>query len=136
EFLQAAWAGAAQGAVAPVDVAGADQSAAGGFLTVAELRAAALEQDQGFWSVTALVSDDELLPDAATLRATLGVAQTFSGDIEAMVAHTRVRLAEGWHAVVLTDGPGSARRLAELTTEAGLTASVADGPLPADLAPG
>lgn len=136
EFLQAAWAGAAQGAVAPVDVAGADQSAAGGFLTVAELRAAALEQGQGFWSVTALVSDDELLPDAATLRATLGIPQTFSGDIEAMVAHTRVRLAEGWHAVVLTDGPGSARRLAELNAEAGLTASVVDGPLPADLAPG
>ncbi|MDX2341064.1 transcription-repair coupling factor [Micrococcus sp. M4NT] len=131
EFLHAAWAGAAQGAAAPVDLAELDQSAAGGFLSVAELREESLTRRQGFWSTTALSSDEELLPDAATLRSSLGVPKTFAGDMAAMVAHTRTRLAEGWHAVLLTDGPGSARRVAELHADAGLTASVVTGPVPA-----
>ncbi|MDY6054820.1 transcription-repair coupling factor [Micrococcus sp.] len=129
EFLRAAWAGTAQGAEAPVDLAEADQSAAGGFLTLAELRAEALDRHQGHWSTTALAPDDELLPEAGALRAALGVPTTFGGDMSAMVEHTRARLAEGWRAVVLTDGPGSARRVAELHSDAGLTASVLAGPV-------
>ena len=136
EFLAAAWAGAAQGAEAPVDLGGQDQSAAGGFLTLTELREAALERGQGHWSTTALSPDDELLPDAATLRSGLGSPTTFGGDMDAMVRLTRGRLEDGWSVVLLTDGPGSARRLAELHADAGLTASVLTGPVDADPAPG
>ncbi|MCG7421539.1 transcription-repair coupling factor [Micrococcus sp. ACRRV] len=135
EFLAAAWAGAAQGAQAPVDL-GADQSAAGGFLTLAEMREAVLEERQGHWSTTALSPDAELLPDASALRSSLGVPTTFGGDMEAMVRFTRERLADGWSVVLLTDGPGSARRLAELHADAGLTASVLDGPVDPAPAPG
>ncbi|PNL17496.1 transcription-repair coupling factor [Micrococcus sp. FDAARGOS_333] len=131
EFLHAAWAGAAHGASAPVDITSADQEDAGGFLTLARLREETLERGQGHWSTTALNPDDELLPEASTLRAGMGVPRTFGGDVAALVGALQERTQDGWSVVVLTDGPGSARRLAELASEGGVTASSVDGPLPA-----
>ncbi|XNZ00582.1 transcription-repair coupling factor [Micrococcus luteus] len=132
EFLQAAWAGAAHGASAPVDLTSADQADAGGFLTLARLREETLERGQGHWSTTALNPDDELLPDASTLRAGLGVPRTFGGDVAALVSALHERVRDGWSVVVLTDGPGSARRFTEVLSEGGLTASTFEGPVPAN----
>jgi len=131
EFLHAAWAGAAHGASAPVDITEADQADAGGFLTLARLREETLERGQGHWSTTALNPDDELLPDASTLRAGLGVPRTFGGDVSALVSALHERVRDGWSVVVLTDGPGSARRLTEVLSEGGLTASTFEGTVPA-----
>ena len=131
EFLHAAWAGAAHGASAPVDITAADQADAGGFLTLARFREQTLERGQGCWSTTALNPDDELLPEASTLRAGLGVPRTFGGDIGALVSALQERTRDGWSVVVLTDGPGSARRLLEVVSEGGLTASTFAGSVPA-----
>ncbi|QCU78617.1 transcription-repair coupling factor [Citricoccus sp. SGAir0253] len=144
EFLTAAWASASQGGAAPVDVAalagagtgpGAGQAGAGGFATLAETRATALGRFQGWWQLTALGADVELLPDASALRTGLTEPRGFHGDVDAMVAHVRQRCAEGWQAVVATDGPGPARRLSELLGEAGLPAVVVDA-VPAEPQPG
>ena len=146
EFLQAAWAGAAHGAQAPVDVGGAearadvdDQAAAGGFLTTAQLREQVLEAGQGFWSTTSLHSadtgdeaDGAELAEADALRSQLSAPMSFGGDMSAFVARIRARLDDGWRSLVLTDGPGSARRLAELFSEEGVTAATFSGAAPAD----
>ncbi|MDO5633343.1 MAG: transcription-repair coupling factor [Micrococcus sp.] len=136
EFLHAAWAGAAHGASAPVDITSADQAEAGGFLTLTQLREQTLEHGQGFWSTTVLSPDNELLPDASTLRSGLAAPMAFGGDMEALVAKARERVADRWHCVVLTDGPGSARRLAEVFSDAGLTAGGLGEQVPGHPEPG
>ncbi|MEV4900692.1 transcription-repair coupling factor [Citricoccus sp. NPDC055426] len=132
EFLQAAWATASMGGAAPVDVStalGTDasgQSDAGGFATLAETRTAAQRRFQGWWQLTSLGTDVELLPEASALRTALAEPQGFAGDVDAMTAHVVSRCRDGWQAVVATDGAGPARRLAELFGEAGLPAVVVD----------
>ncbi|MCT2089016.1 transcription-repair coupling factor [Micrococcus terreus] len=129
EFLTAAWATAGQGGAAPVDMAqvfGEGQSGAGGFATLAETRNQSLARHQGWWQMTSLGADTELLADASSLRTALREPQGFSADVEAMIAHVSQRTSEGWQCVVVTDGPGPARRLAELFGEAGITAVSVD----------
>ncbi|WP_396179316.1 transcription-repair coupling factor [Citricoccus sp.] len=135
EFLQAAWATAAMGGTAPVDISSGaagpgsgpgGQADAGGFATLAETRTAALHRFQGWWQLTSLGTDVELLPDASALRTSLTEPRGFAGDVEAMTRHVAERCQDGWQAVVATDGPGPARRLAELFGEAGLAAVVVD----------
>ncbi|HRO30464.1 MULTISPECIES: transcription-repair coupling factor [Micrococcaceae] len=145
EFLTAAWASASQGGAAPVDIAalggaagsGPDtgQAGAGGFATLAETRATALGRFQGWWQLTALGADVELLPDASALRTAFTEPRGFHGDVDAMIQHVSQRCAEGWQAVVATDGPGPARRLAELLGESGLPAVVVET-VPAEPQPG
>ncbi|MEO9248361.1 transcription-repair coupling factor [Citricoccus nitrophenolicus] len=127
EFLQAAWATASMGGAAPVDLStGEGQAGAGGFATLAETRTAAQHRFQGWWQLTSLGTDVELLPDASALRTGLAEPQGFAGDVDAMTAHVVSRCRDGWQAVVATDGAGPARRLAELFGEAGLPAVVVD----------
>lgn len=135
EFLAAAWATASMGGSAPVDLGAAagssatgmeGQAGAGGFATLAETRTASQQRFQGWWQLTSLGTDVELLPEASALRTALAEPQGFSGDVDAMTAHVVSRCQDGWQAVVATDGAGPARRLAELFSEAGLPAVVVD----------
>ncbi|MFC7403009.1 transcription-repair coupling factor [Citricoccus sp. GCM10030269] len=153
EFLSAAWATASQGGAAPVDLSNAvtaalgmhtaenggsdsaGQAGAGGFATLAETRTAALRRFQGWWQLTALGADVELLPDASALRTTLAEPQGFAGDVEAMKDHVAGLCRDGWQVVIATDGPGPARRLAELFGEAELPAVVVDA-VPEEPQPG
>src|SRR5690606_20399997 len=91
EFLTAAWASASRGGAAPVDVAALGtaaedgQAGAGGFATLAETRTTALNRFQGWWQITALGADVDLLPDASALRTGFTEPRGFHGDVEAMI---------------------------------------------------
>lgn len=127
EFLEAAWAAAGEGLAAPVE----NQQEAGGFATLGDTRALALEQDQGWWQFTTFELDDTV--DATALASGFTAPAQFAGDMSAMMEHMGSRMRDQWSIIVATHGPGPARRLAELFLEQGHTATVVDAVV--DVAP-
>lgn len=113
EFLEAAWAAAGEGLAAPVE----NQQEAGGFATLGDTRALALDNDQGWWQFTALGMDETF--DATALSTGFTSPTQFSGDIPALMDHVDNRMRDQWAIVVATHGPGPARRLTELFSEQG-----------------
>lgn len=120
EFLEAAWAAAGEGLAAPVE----NQQEAGGFATLGDTRAQALERDQGWWQFTAFELDEAL--DTTVLRSDFNAPAQFAGDVPALMEHVGDRLKNQWSIAVATHGPGPARRLAELFLEQGHTATVVE----------
>ncbi|WP_431521159.1 transcription-repair coupling factor [Citricoccus muralis] len=122
EFLEAAWASAAGGGSVPID----HQQQAGGFASLAEARALAHLRDQGWWQLSSLETDTELLPEVDSLTTGFRAPIQFTGDVQPMIDLVRQRMEQQWCVVVATDGTGSARRIAEMMLEAGITASLVD----------
>ncbi len=141
EFLEASWVGASAGSAVPVDL----QSVLGtaSYWPLAQVREHALSAGRPWWSLTGFLSDTELAAygdapadDEQPAEAlALGVAEVepFRGDTEAAVAALRGWAADGWRVVVVTDGPGLARRVQEVLADAGVAASLE--PVREDLAP-
>ncbi|MGL4175748.1 MAG: transcription-repair coupling factor, partial [Dermatophilaceae bacterium] len=123
EFLQAGWVGAVGGAAAPIDLEGILGTAS--FRTVAELRAQARELgirwcDLTPFGVTELgdVLDTDIdidIDDSVDLG--LAVSPSFRGDTEAAVAELRRLVAAQWSVLAVTEGPGLAKRVAEVLAE-------------------
>ncbi|MGL5912040.1 MAG: CarD family transcriptional regulator, partial [Phycicoccus sp.] len=137
EFLQAGWVGAVGGAAVPIDLEGILGTAS--FRTVAELRAQARElgirwcdltpfgavggtgdvrgaRDSGSGPGASLDVDDILVVDD-TIDLGLAVSPSFRGDTEAAVAELRGLVSDGWSVLAVTEGPGLAKRVAEVLAE-------------------
>ena len=148
EFLVASWASAASGGEAPVDLGGS------AFQPIETIREAAAELGVAWWTLAPFgVTDDpaaEADPDA---RPDSGVpalagpggelagdsqphpfgitidaspAAAYRGDATRMIADVRQWLADGWRVVLVTEGHGPARRLAEVLRDEGFGARVGD----------
>ncbi|MGL5816915.1 MAG: DEAD/DEAH box helicase, partial [Phycicoccus sp.] len=128
EFLQAGWVGAVGGAAVPIDLEGILGTAS--FRTVAELRAQARELGIRWCDLTpfgvaggvgaasgAGTEADDLLDVDDTLDLGLAVSPSFRGDTEAAVAELRGLVAGGWSVLAVTEGPGLAKRVAEVLAE-------------------
>jgi transcription-repair coupling factor (superfamily II helicase) len=114
EFLQAAWAGAASGGKAPIDLTAA------ALRPLADVRARAVELAIPWWSVSPLAAtvegptpedlemDDEVLVIDATS------APSYRGDTQAVVADVKGWLADGWRVLFTTAGHGPAQRIVEV----------------------
>ena len=108
EFLAASWSAAAEGGRAPVDLAGS------AYRALADVRAAALDRDLGWWTLSAFSDDPE------SLRIEAGENEVFRGDTARAVAAVADAVAEGWTAVLVADTPGRAARMTEILAEADL----------------
>src|SRR5690606_28317496 len=122
EFLQAGWANAAAGNQVPVDLE--EVLGTGAYWSVAETREHALETGRGWWTLTSFGGDvelDDLRDDdgdrAVQLRVTSTVVDSYRSDVARVVADVRGWLDEGHHVVVALEGPGLARRVAEVLSE-------------------
>jgi transcription-repair coupling factor (superfamily II helicase) len=125
EFLQAAWAGAASGGKAPIDLAAA------ALRPLVDVRARAHELSIPWWSISPLASvvedgtgtvedgtgtvDDEASSaDGDVLVVDATAAESYRSDTQAVVADVKGWLAEGWRVLFTTAGHGPAQRIVEV----------------------
>ncbi|WP_432537695.1 transcription-repair coupling factor [Kineococcus arenarius] len=122
EFLDAAWMNAAAGGQAPVDLG------ASSFWTLAQVRAHAEATGRPWWSVTSLVSDDDLrdLEDTRVLRVGARDVVSYRGETEKALADLRELASAGWRIVVTTEGHGPAKRLVEVLSGEDVPARLVD----------
>ncbi len=140
EFLEASWLGAASGGQVPIDLGGAAMR------PIAEARALAASLELPWWTITPFAPagdgtgpgdgepagyrDGEPTPFPLSAQP----APSYRGDTGRAVPDIRRWLADGWRVVLVTEGHGPAKRLAELLRGEGLGA--ADGDLPRQPEPG
>ncbi len=145
EFLEASWVNAAAGGDVPIDLGEA------AIRPIAAAREAAAALELPWWTITPFASaqptdlrtsgggrggaPDEVLggtrgaePPVGTFPISAQPAPGYRGDTRQAVADIRQWLAADWRVVLVTEGHGPARRLAELLRSEGLGAR--DGDLP------
>ncbi|HET7304424.1 MAG TPA: transcription-repair coupling factor [Segeticoccus sp.] len=122
EFLEASWANAAAGNNVPVDLQGVLGTAS--YWTLAELREHALATDRPWWSLTSFASDADLAEfvdddesDAERITIESRDVDAYRGDTERAIRDFRQWVTDGWRTLVVTDGPGLARRVGEVLGE-------------------
>ena len=147
EFLEASWAGAAVGGVAPIDLGAASLH------SLADVRDAARSKGLPWWSVSSFTVDTELsqfaelpfgfdpkdpenavsagLESDDTETVQIEAAPEFRGETARALDEIRTWLREGWSVSLLTEGPGPAARLVEVLGAADLGARLETG-LPGD----
>jgi transcription-repair coupling factor (superfamily II helicase) len=138
EFLEASWASAASGGEAPVDLGGS------AFQPIEKIREAAAELGVAWWTLAPFgVTDDaevggegaerqdgestgqgQLHPFGITIEASPATA--YRGETSRMLEDVRQWLAEGWRVVLVTEGHGPAKRLAEVLRGEGFGARTGD----------
>ena len=111
EFLDAGWANAASGNSVPIDLQAVLGTAS--FRTLAEVRAQARELGVRWLDLTPFAGDEE----GETIDLGLAPSPTFRGDTEEAVAELRRLVADHWSVVAATEGPGLAKRVAEVLAE-------------------
>ena len=128
EFLQASWAAAATAdGAAPIDLQNALGTASS--WSLGEMRGHALTSGRPWWSLTAFVADEELADDAGadadpgedeqvrTIVVPSTPVEAYRSDAESVARDVRSWVAEGRRVVLSPDGPGMARRVAEILGE-------------------
>ncbi|WP_392544545.1 transcription-repair coupling factor [Oryzobacter telluris] len=119
EFLEAGWANAASGNAVPIDLQAVLGTAS--FRTIAELRDQARDLGVRWLDLTPFTADE--LDD--TLDLGLEASPTFRGNTEEAVAELQRLVADDWTVLVATEGPGLAKRVAEVLGEHGVAARLA-----------
>ncbi|WP_347352495.1 transcription-repair coupling factor [Intrasporangium sp.] len=131
EFLEASWSNAAAGNAVPVDLAAVLGTAS--FWTIAQTRARAIETARPWWTLTSFARDQDLgiEDDAAEVHLTVHAsdADAFRGDTQRALEHIRGRVHDGWRLAVVTEGPGLARRVADVLREHDIPVRDLDGSL-------
>jgi transcription-repair coupling factor (superfamily II helicase) len=123
EFLEAGWANAAAGNAVPIDLQGVLGTAS--FWTLADLRAHARERGMPWWDLGPFVADEELaeaVGDTAVVNTGLEEAPRYRGSTPQAVSDLRGWVDDGWRVVVVTEGPGLARRVSEVLAGEGVPA--------------
>jgi transcription-repair coupling factor (superfamily II helicase) len=142
EFLEASWASAASGGEAPVDLGGS------AFQPIETIRETATELGIAWWTlapfgVTDDAADDEVTPGTGPAAAGAGLgddghpgpfgitlnaspAMAYRGETSRMLDDVRQWLADNWRVVLVTEGHGPAKRLAEVLRGEGFGARVGD----------
>ncbi|GIF65969.1 transcription-repair-coupling factor [Asanoa ishikariensis] len=139
EFLQASWAAAAVGGQAPIDLGAA------AFKTLAEVRHAAAELRQPWWSVSPFglvesaveagpqpwedpVEAVTVTPDAGDAIALSAQPTTlYHGETARVIKDVEEWRAAGWAVALVFEGHGPAQRAVEVLRDAGLGAVLTEG---------
>jgi len=125
EFLDASWANAAAGNVVPVDLEGTLGTAS--YWSLADLRDHALATGRPWWSMSSFSSDEELTEfsedELPGERITLQTQEipAYRSNTEKAVEDLRRWTVEGQRVLVVTEGPGLAKRVAEVLGENDIT---------------
>lgn len=121
EFLEAGWANAAVGNTVPIDLQGILGTAS--FWSLADLRAHAQGSGMPWWDLGPFVADEELaVGDSVVVNTGLEEAPRYRGSTPDAVADLQRWVADGWRVVVVTEGPGLARRVAEVLADESVAA--------------
>ena len=126
EFLAAAWTSAAAGANTPLDLSEAS------FASLEASRGIAQRRGLGWWTVSAFEKDIELEEfsedDGAAPHVHIDSrdVQGYRGDRDKAVADLQQLTREGWRLILVTEGPGPARRLREQLLEAEVPARLVE----------
>jgi transcription-repair coupling factor (superfamily II helicase) len=137
EFLEASWVNAAAGGDVPIDLGEA------AIRPIAEARAAAATMELPWWTITPFAASDsaattdradsdegEPLVDGAGEPAAFPIsaqpAPGYRGDTRQAITDIRQWIADDYRVVLVTEGHGPARRLAELLRGEGLGARDGD----------
>ena len=118
EFLEASWATAATGGVAPVDLGAA------AYKTLLEVREHATAHGHPWWTVSPFLSDEELEDDTVVLASRS--PQAYRGETDRALEDIRQRITDGWTVVLTTEGHGPAQRLVEVLKGADLPARLVE----------
>ena len=125
EFLDASWANAAAGNVVPVDLEGTLGTAS--YWSLSDLRDHALTTGRPWWSMSSFSSDEELtefaedeLPGERITLHTREI-QAYRSNTEKAVEDLARWTAKGKRVLVVTEGPGLAKRVAEVLAENDIT---------------
>ncbi len=117
EFLDASWAAAAGGGVAPVDLGAAS------LRDYADVRDEARELGIPWWGIAPFGPED-------AVTSTFEPAPAFRGDVDAAMAEIKAWTRAGWQVTLVFDGHGTAQRAVERFAAADiaarLTAEVTD----------
>jgi transcription-repair coupling factor (superfamily II helicase) len=105
EFLAASWAAAAGGGKAPIDLGPA------AYRAIADVRGHTLELGIPWWSITPFASDET---DDRAATSSAHAVESYRGDTKRAFDDVRAWLRDGWRIVLVTEGHGSAERLAEV----------------------
>ena len=118
EFLGASWAAAASGGTAPIDLGAAS------LRTIADVRTQVLDRSQAWWGISpfGLDTDVATLTDLApgspeTRLVGAQPAESYRGDIDAVITDIRGHLAAGKRVVTMHQGHGPAQRMVEVLGE-------------------
>ncbi len=111
EFLEAGWANAAGAGSVPIDLRSVLGTAS--FHTVAELREQARGLGLPWLDLTPFAGDDE----DETIDLGLTISPTFRGSTEDAVAEVRRLVDDQWSVLLVTEGPGLAKRVSEVLAE-------------------
>ena len=132
EFLEASWASAASGGAAPVDLGGS------AFQPIETIREAAAELGVAWWTLAPFgVTEDgteppgeqgaeDSTPPPFGMIINAQPAAAYRGETGRMIADVRQWLAGGWRVVLVTEGHGPAKRLAEVLRGEGFGARTGD----------
>ncbi|TVZ01479.1 transcription-repair coupling factor [Trebonia kvetii] len=132
EFLEASWASAASGGEAPVDLGGS------AFQPIETIREAAAELGIAWWTLAPFGVTEEGADPSGEQSAVESTPQPFGmiisaqpaaayrGETNRMIADVRHWLADGWRVVLVTEGHGPAKRLAEVLRGEGFGAREGD----------
>jgi transcription-repair coupling factor (superfamily II helicase) len=134
EFLHAAWAAAAEGGKAPVDLG------ASAYRTLGDVRTHALARGQAWWGLSPFAAAPDLAAGSRLVAADGEVVDLSGVDLglevesaqlgftavetsvgtEALVAELADRVKAGWDVVLTADTEGLAKRMGEVLTDAGV----------------
>ena len=134
EFLEASWVNAAAGGEVPIDLGEA------AIRPIAAARAAAATLALPWWTITPFAAADSAhvvsphdtddfdggVGEPAPFPVSAEPAPGYRGDTHRALADIRQWLADDWRVVLITEGHGPARRLAELLRGEGLGARDGD----------
>jgi transcription-repair coupling factor (superfamily II helicase) len=134
EFLEAGWANAASGNAVPIDLQ--EVLGSSSYWSMADLREHAAGIGLSWWDLTPFAVDTELGDELGEDVLVSGTAEapTYRGATDAATRDLSSWVHEGWRAVVVADGPGSAKRITEVLGSSDVAARL-ESPL-AGLEPG
>ena len=125
EFLAASWSNAAVGNTTPIDLGAAS------YRDLASLREEAQALALQWWSISPFTLDEETA-DGLVLPAV--ALPGYRGEVDRVVADLKNAVAEGKRVIVVAAGHGSAQRLSEALSDAGLPVALVQH-LPDELTP-
>ena len=117
EFLHAGWAAAASGGRAPIDLG------ASAYRQLAEVRSRALERGQSWWALSPFAPDPD---DETGERLNLIGVPSWHGDVDGFVQQIAQDIADGWRVLLSVEGPGQARRMAEVLGNNDIASKILD----------